>query len=115
MRLQLITFRLAGLDPAAYARVCEAAAPEFARLPGLLAKVWLGDEAGAGTGGPYGGLYLWQDRAALEAYRASERYAGLRANPALSDVADRDFSVLEAPTRITAALGGAPAAGGAAG
>jgi hypothetical protein len=100
MYVQVITFRLAGIGPEEYAQLCERRAPVFATLPGLLAKVWLTDAAG-GTGG---GVSLWRDRAALEHYRASEIYAGLQASPVFADMADREYSVLEAPTRITAAL-----------
>ncbi len=107
MQVQLITYRLAGITPADYARRCEQVAVGYAHLPGLLAKVWLGAEVGAS--GPFGGVYLWRDRAALDAYRASDVYAQLKANPALVEIHDRDFPVLEAPTAVTAALAGVPA------
>jgi hypothetical protein len=109
VHVQLITYRLAGITPAQFARRCEEVAPQFARLPGLLAKVWLGDAAPDAAAGAFGGVYLWRDREALERFRGSEAYAALRANPALADLADRDFPVLEAPSRITALVGAAAA------
>jgi hypothetical protein len=96
--IQVIQFRLAGISEADYRKHTERVAPVFSTMPGLLSKVWL---ANADTN-TYGGVYTWRDRASLERYRASEMYAGLTSNPGLADVSDREFAILEEPTRVTA-------------
>jgi hypothetical protein len=37
----------------------------------------------------------------MEAYKQSDIYKGMLANPYFKDVSVRDFAVLEGPTRIT--------------
>jgi hypothetical protein len=95
--IQLVTFQLAGLDPAAYRAQCEALAPKFAEIPGLRAKAWL---ANLSTN-TYGGVYAWESREAMEAYVRGPIFGALRANPGLAEVTTRDFGVLEGPTEIT--------------
>jgi len=41
MHIQVITFKLDGIDEAAYQAHAEQHAPVFAALPGLRAKIWL--------------------------------------------------------------------------
>ena len=41
MHIQVVTFQLDGIDDAAYQAHAEQAAPAFAALPGLRAKIWL--------------------------------------------------------------------------
>jgi Putative mono-oxygenase ydhR len=57
MHIQVITFKLDGIDDAAYRAHAEQNAPVFAALPGLRAKIWLANQQ-AGT---YGGIYTWDD------------------------------------------------------
>jgi hypothetical protein len=97
--VQIVTFRLHGLDPEAFAAHCEAVAPVFAELPGLVAKTWLGD---ADTG-VHGGVYHWRDRAAMEAYVAGDTFGALKANPAIADLRTVAYDVLEAPSATTRA------------
>jgi hypothetical protein len=52
--IQVVTFQLAGLEPDAYRAHCEAAAPAFTEIPGLLAKAWLADP----STNTYGGVHL---------------------------------------------------------
>jgi hypothetical protein len=96
--IQVIQFRLAGLDAADYRAHTERVAPLFSNMPGLLSKVWLANPETK----TYGGVYTWRDRASLEQYRASEIYARLVSNPGLADLSDRDFGILPEPTRVTA-------------
>ena len=63
MQVQIINFNLNGIDEAGYRALCDELAPVFGAMPGLLSKVWLAD-AETNT---YGGVYLWEDRAAMEA------------------------------------------------
>ena len=106
MQTLIITFRLDGLDAAAYAQAAEAMAPQFAAVPGLIAKTWLADEAT----NTYGGVYFFADRRSVDGYLASAIVEAMHANPHLVDVTARVYGTLEAPTRITR---GAPAAASA--
>ena len=97
MHIQVITFKLDGIDDAAYRAHAEQQAPAFATLPGLRAKIWLANQR-AGT---YGGIYTWDDVAAMRAYQGGKIFQELQANPHLIDVTVRDFSVLAGPTKVT--------------
>jgi hypothetical protein len=97
MHMQVITFKLDGIDDAAYRAHAEQTAPAFAALPGLRAKTWLANHQ-ANT---YGGIYTWEDVTAMRAYLDGKIFQGLQANPHLIDVAVRDFPVLAGPTKVT--------------
>ena len=97
MHVQVITFKLDGIDDAAYRAHTEQNAPVFAALPGLRAKIWLAD-AQANT---YGGIYMWDDVAAMKAYQNGKIFQDLRANPHMTDVSVRDYAVQAGPTKVT--------------
>jgi len=97
MHMQVITFRLDGIDDAAYQAHAEQSAPVFAALPGLRAKIWLANQ----QANIYGGIYTWDDVAAMKAYQGGKIFQGSQANPHMIDVAVRDFSVLAGPTEVT--------------
>ncbi|HTI35610.1 MAG TPA: YdhR family protein [Miltoncostaea sp.] len=97
MHVQIVTFTLSGIDEDGYRAACAEMAPAFAALPGLQAKIWLTEPAT----GTYGGVYLWDDRASMEAYAVSELFASVAASPAFAGIASRDFGVLEDLTRRT--------------
>ena len=97
MYMQVITFKLDGIDDAAYQAHAEQVAPALAALPGLRAKVWLANQ----QTNTYGGIYTWDDITAMKAYQSGEIFQGLKANPHMIDVAVRDFSVLAGPTKVT--------------
>ena len=63
MHIQVITFKLDGIDDGAYQVHAEQNAPVFAALPGLRAKIWLANQQ-ANT---YGGIYARDDIAAMSA------------------------------------------------
>jgi hypothetical protein len=69
----------------------------FAALPGLRAKIWLANQ----QANIYGGIYTWDDVAAMRAYQDGKIFQGLQANPHMIDVAVRDFPVLAGPTKAT--------------
>ena len=98
MVVQIVHFQLAGIGPEEYEAHAERIAPEFARLPGLIAKAWLADP-GENT---YGGVYLWTDRAAAEAYADGELLAAARRNPAFAGFRSSILDTLAAPTALTA-------------
>jgi hypothetical protein len=95
--MQVITFKLDGIDDAAYQAHAEQIAPVFAALPGLRAKIWLANR----QAGIYGGIYTWDDVAAMRAYQGGKIFQGLQADPHMVGVTVRDFSVLAGPTKVT--------------
>ena len=97
MHIQVVTFKLDGIDDAAYQLHAEQNAPVFAAMPGLRAKIWLANRQ-AGT---YGGIYTWDDVDAMRAYQDGKIFQGLRANPRMIDVTVSDFPVLAGPTKVT--------------
>lgn len=100
MHIQIVTFQLKDLSYDDFVGVCEQIAPAFAAIPGLISKVFLADR----EGGTYGGVYTWQDRAAMQAFSRSDLFAGVANNPNLTGLTSRDFAVLEAPTAVTRGL-----------
>ena len=100
MHVQIITFNLKGLSDREYRSHCEAIAPAFAGLPGLVSKTWL---ANAETN-TYGGVYLWRDRRSMESYERSDIYGGMLANPHLEGLVARSFPVVEEATETTSNL-----------
>src|ERR1700749_3180296 len=97
MHMQVITFKLVGIDDAAYQAHAEQNAPVSAALPGLRAKIWLANQQ-ANT---YGGIYTWDDVAAMRAYQSGKIFEGLQVNPHMIDLTVTDFSVLAGPTKVT--------------
>lgn len=97
MHVTIINFHLVDMDEDGYRRACAQFAPAFEALPGLLAKLWIGD-ASTNT---YGGVYLFADRDAADAYAASELFAGVRAHPNFGDITVGEFTLDEDTTRRT--------------
>jgi hypothetical protein len=98
MESLIITFELVDVDDATFRQFAESSAPKFARVPGLVSMVWLANP----EINTYGGAYLFETRAALEAYCASDFISGLATHPNLANVAIRDFGTVEEATAITA-------------
>ncbi|HEY4700447.1 MAG TPA: YdhR family protein, partial [Streptosporangiaceae bacterium] len=88
---------LDGIDDADYQTHVEQNAPVFAALPGLRAKIWLANQ----QTNTYGGIYTWDDVAAMRAYQGGKIFRGLQADPHMVGVTVRDFSVLADPTKVT--------------
>ena len=74
MPMQVITFTLDGIDDAAYRAHAELTAPVFAALPGLRAKIWLANQ----QTNTYGGIYTWDDAAAMKAYEDGQIFQELQ-------------------------------------
>ena len=72
-------------------------APNFASIPGLITKHWLGDEENK----IYGGVYIWESKEHCEAYKAGEIFGMVMNNENHDSPTSKDFGVLEAPTKIT--------------
>jgi len=66
-------------------------------VKGLLWKIWLVNEAEKSAGG----IYLFKDDASVEAFLKGEIVAGLKSNPALSNIEAKAFDILPEHTKIT--------------
>ncbi len=96
--IQVVNFNLEGITHDDFMGVANEVAPNFAALPGLIQKVWLSDKAN----NTYGGVYSWSTKAACEAYRSGELYAGALANnPNFVNLSDKGFAVLGGPSKVT--------------
>jgi hypothetical protein len=73
------------------------AAQPLADTPGLRWKVWLMNEVEREAGG----IYLFDDKASVQAFLDGPIVAALKASPALSDITVKQFNVMEAHTAIT--------------
>ena len=73
------------------------AAQPIADTPGLRWKIWLMNEAGREAGG----IYLFDDEAALNAFLAGPIAAAVKSNPVLSDISVKQFGVIEELTAVT--------------
>jgi heme-degrading monooxygenase HmoA len=97
MYVLIVNFNLKDVDEAQYARMCDAAAPAFAAVPGLVSKLWL-KNADTGT---YGGVYIFESRDALNRFQETDLFRSLAVNKNLTNITADDFEVAEAPTRVT--------------
>ena len=97
MHVQIINFNLKGIGVENYLGQVESIAPAFAGLQGLISKTWLANS----ETNTYGGVYVWADREAMEAYRETDIYKGMLANPHFENIKAYDFAILESPTRVT--------------
>lgn len=100
MHIQVVNFHLKDLREEEYLKVCDQLASAFAEIPGLISKVWLANQAT----NTYGGVYTWRDREAMFAFTKTDLFASVVSHPNLSDIKSTDFSVVEAPTRVTRGL-----------
>lgn len=101
MLMQIVTFHLNGMTPAEYAHLCEdKLTAVFENMPGLVSKAWLSNP----DTNTFGGVYLWQDQASLDAYEATPVFQSLSAMPFLSGVTSNEFGLLEEPSRRCRAL-----------
>lgn len=101
MRAQLITYQLNDISQADYLKkMVEPDAPVIARVPGLISKVWLADE-GKNT---FGGFYLWESKAAMEAFMHSDLVKAVVSRPFVTNVASVDFEVNQQASVVTRGL-----------
>jgi hypothetical protein len=97
MHVQVVTYRMVDISERDFIDANREFAEMMAAVPGLLAKVWL---KGADDD-VYGGLYLWEDRAAYESFLAGDLWAEVVNDDSMLDLASRDFAVMEELTRTT--------------
>jgi hypothetical protein len=110
MHIQIVNFNLKDMTDAGFRSMANEVAPAFASVPGLVSKIWLAD-AGKNT---YGGVYIWQDAAAMRGYLASDLGNTVTGNPNFANLSSRDFEMLSGPTdasggRLAASLTAAAA------
>lgn len=72
-------------------------AEQFAAVPGLRWKIWMinPEESEAG------GIYMFEDDAALQTFLASDLAATVTSHPALRDFSVKPFKVMEELTAVT--------------
>jgi hypothetical protein len=97
MEVLIVNFELQGMSEAEYYRLCDEVAPAFAAVPGLAAKIWL---ANVSTN-TFGGVYTFEDAAALDAFLSSDLFHQVGATPGFANVVVRSFGTLAGPTRVT--------------
>ena len=81
----------------AYMKECVPVAEMIAQTPGLIWKAWIFNE----ETNTAGGIYLFEDKAALEAYLQGPVMEGLRNSPAFSDITVNRFDVLSDLSKVT--------------
>jgi hypothetical protein len=100
----VFSYRIQNVDDAAWSQVSEELAPALAAVPGLIRKIWL-----HGEGSARGGVYLWEEKAAYEAFLASDLGKAVGSHPNITDLTICDYSVDEAPSMITRGAPGSTA------
>ena len=88
MYVQVVTYRLGGIDENEYLDIANELAPRFSGLPGLQAKLWLEDP----DLGRYGAIYLWEDKESMERFLRSDLFEGTY--PDFVDVDSEGFGIL---------------------
>ena len=96
MEALIVTFTTDASEEAFTAAV-EGHASVFADVDGLLAKVWIADPERT----TYGGIYLFRNRAALDAYRESDLFKSILAEPSFEGTSHRRYQVIEELTAKT--------------
>ena len=96
MEALVVTFRTHASQEQFTAALAENA-PVFAEVDGLQVKVWIADP----ESGTYGGIYLFGDRTALDAYLESDLFAGILAEPSFEGTSWRCYQVLDELTART--------------
>jgi hypothetical protein len=69
----------------------------FADVEGLRWKIWTQNEEASVAGG----VYLFENRAVLDAFLAGPLAAQVRDHPAVKEMSAKAFDVMNGPTRVT--------------
>ena len=97
MHAIVMTFDLVDMTPEQYAQLSAELAPSFAAQPGLLSKIWLTDA----DRGRRGGVYLFDDDAAADAFLKSALALSVAQHPHFTHLAAERFTVDETTTAMT--------------
>ena len=101
MQAQIITYQLGDISQADYLkRMVKPDAPVLAKVPGLISKVWLADE----EKNAFGGFYLWENKAAMDAFMHSDLVKAVVSRPFVKNVSSVDFEVNQNASLITRGL-----------
>ncbi|OLC49606.1 MAG: hypothetical protein AUH43_07340 [Acidobacteria bacterium 13_1_40CM_65_14] len=95
-KLLQVNFGL-NVAPAEYTQICVAVAESFAKVPGLRWKVWFIDERKREAGG----IYLFDDQRALDAFASSDLAKTIATHPALKNVTMRASDIMPEVTAVT--------------
>jgi hypothetical protein len=98
MHAQVVTYRIAPMSDPEFIEGNQEFAAMMAAVPGLVTKVWLKDPD---ENGVYGGIYLWQDREACKSFLAGGLWAAVVSDNSVSELASRDFAVMDELTKAT--------------
>ena len=101
-KLLQVNFAL-NVSPAQYEQIASAVCESFAQVPGLKWKVWFINEQQREAGG----IYLFEDQDALDAFAASDLARTVSTHPALRSVTMRASDVMAHPSVVTRAPIGA--------
>ena len=98
MSLQIlqIVFKY-GVSAAEYKRAVSPMGDDIAAVPGLRWKIWIINEVESESGG----IFLFDDEAAVQAFLEGPVAAQVTTHPALSDFSVKQFDVMEAETAVT--------------
>ena len=96
MHIQVINFGIS-VSQEDFVAEAEGVAPVFATMPGLIGKYWLGDE----ENGVYGGVYMWENKEACEAYKNGEFFSAVMTSMGFVDPTSKDFGVIDSLTAMT--------------
>jgi LmbE family N-acetylglucosaminyl deacetylase len=94
--ISVFNYRIQYIDDAKWSQVCDELAPAFASVPGLISRACL-----RGEGDARGEVYRWEDKAAYEAFLASDLGKAVGSHPNIADFTMRDHAVDETRTRVT--------------
>jgi hypothetical protein len=75
-------------------------APVLAKVPGLISKIWLADEAK----NTFGGFYLWENKTAMQDFMHSDLVKAVVSRPFVQEVSSIDFEVNQSASSITRGL-----------
>lgn len=92
-----VNLKFSGLSRAELEQAWLPAARRIADTPGLRWNIWLMNEGEHESGG----LYLFDDEAAVQAFLAGPIVAALKSDPSISDITARMFDVMDQHTTIT--------------
>jgi len=95
-RILQLNFKF-NVSPAEYEQAVSPLASEIAAVAGLRWKVWIMNDAESEAGG----IYLFDDEAAVNAYLEGPIAAQVTSHPALSDFSVKQFDVMDDQTAIT--------------
>jgi hypothetical protein len=96
VRIVQINFKY-NVPRADFEQASAAWAHEFAALPGLRWKIWIVNEEKSEAGG----IFLFDDQAAADAFAAGPLAAKVHEHPALSDFSAKQFDVRESVSAMT--------------